>query len=655
MPQIPIIKELIIIFSVSLIIISLFKKLNMPSIPGFLIAGIIIGPQGLSLINELGNIQVMAEIGVMLLLFTIGLEISFSKIIELKKLFLSVGVFQVSLTTIFVSIILFIIGVDVKQSILFGILVSISSTAIILKILSDKNELESPHGKFSLSISIFQDLAFVPLMMIIPLISSGFKENYSGVITKLIASIIILVIAVFASRYLMPKIMLQLANLRLREAFTIGVVFLILGLSYLTESIGLSLALGAFIAGLILSETDFSHQVIADIIPLKDAFNSMFFVSIGLLLNLSYVIQFPYLILIATIGIILLKSLIIFLIIIFQKYPPRIGIVTGIGLAQVGEFSFVLSQAGIRYDLIQADYYSAFLASSIASMLLTPFLFQLASKYSFRIKDYESPVTKKMSGDKLPLLKNHVIVGGYGLNGRNLARVLKETGINYIVLELNSKVVKEFKAKKERINYGDITRRDILLNANIKEASVIVFLISDLTSSKVGIRLAKELNPKIYCIVRTRFIDEVEELIKLGADEVIPEEFETSLQIFSKVLEKYHIPVNIIAKQANIIRNEAYVMLRKEPSEFHPLSQIDKILAEGLTESYFVEETNPNLNKNIKELNIRQLTGATIIAIIRGGKNITNPSGSEEIKTGDILVIYGNHLSVDKALDLLSA
>ena len=654
MPQFQIIKELIVIFSVSLIIISIFKKLNLPSIPGFLIAGIIIGPQGLRLINEMSNIQVMAEIGVMLLLFTIGLEISFSKILELKKLFLSVGAIQVVLTAVLACIILISIGIDIKQSILLGILISISSTAIILKILSEKNELESPHGNFSLSISIFQDLAFVPLMIIVPLIAVGFEENYLDVITKLSASFIILIVAVFASRYLMPKIMLQLANLRLREAFTIGVIFLILGFSYLTESIGLSLALGAFIAGLILSETDFSHQVIADIIPLRDAFNSLFFVSIGLLLNLNYVLQFPYLILIATFGIILFKSLIIFLIIVFQKYPPRIGIVTGIGLAQVGEFSFVLAQTGLRYNLIQADFYSAFLASSIATMMLTPFLFQLASKYSYSVKDLDTPVTRRMSSKKMTELKNHVIVGGYGLNGRNLARVLKETGINYAVLELNPKVVKEFKEKKERINYGDITRRDILQNLNIKEANVIVFLISDLTSTKLGIKLAKELNPKIYCIVRTRFINEVEALIKLGADEVIPEEFETSLQIFSKVLEKYHIPVNIVMKQANIIRNEAYSLLRKEQSGVQPLSQIDKILAEGLTESYLVEDSNPNLEKSIKELNIRQVTGATIIAIIREGKNITNPSGSEIIKPGDMLVIYGNHMSVDKAIDLLN-
>ena len=654
MPQVQIIKELIIVFSVSLIIISIFKKLNLPSIPGFLIAGIIIGPQGLRLINEMSNIQVMAEIGVMLLLFTIGLEISFNKILELKKLFLSVGALQVILTTLLATVVLLLIGINTRQSVLLGILISISSTAIILKILSERNELESPHGKFSLSISIFQDLAFVPLMVFIPLAAAGFKGNYIDLITKLILSVLILAVAVFASRYLMPKIMHQLANLRLREAFIIGVVFLILGFSYLTESIGLSLALGAFIAGLILSETDFSHQVIADIIPLRDAFNSMFFVSIGLLLNLKYVVQFPYLILIATAGIILLKALIIFLIIVFQKYPVRIGIVTGIGLAQVGEFSFVLAQGGVRYNLIQADFYSAFLASSIASMMLTPFLFQLASKFSFRMKDIDTLATKRMSTKKLSELKNHVIVGGYGLNGRNLARVLKETGINYTVLELNPKVVKEFKEKKERINYGDITRRDILLNLNIQEANVIVFLISDLAATKLGIRLAKELNPKIYCIVRTRFINEVEALIKLGADEVIPEEFETSLQIFSKVLEKYHIPVNIVMKQANIIRNEAYSLLRKDSSAAQPLSQIDKILAEGLTESYFVEESNPNLEKSIKELNLRQVTGATIIAIIRDGKNITNPSGSEKIKCGDMLVLYGNHLSVDKAIDLLN-
>ncbi len=654
MHKIEVIQQLVIILSISLAIIFLFKKINLPSIPGFLIAGIIIGPYGLGLIKDLSNIEAMAEIGVVLLLFTIGLEVSVSKIKRLKNLILTAGGLQLFLTTIISTAAFFILGLELKQSIFLGLLVSISSTAIVLKLLSDRNEIDAPHGKFALSISIFQDLAFVPIIVIIPILGTGKDVSLLNGFNKLVISFVLFVAAVFIFKFILPKILRRLAEIRLREAFTIGVILLILGSALVTESIGLSLALGAFIAGLILSETDFSHQVVADIIPLKDAFNSLFFVSIGLLLDLNYIVKFPVPSIILTFGLIGIKVLVIFLIIIFMKYPPRVGVLVGFLLAQVGEFSFVLIQVGMKYNIINSDQYTAFLTSSIATMLLTPIIYQIVPKLSVRFTKFDSPTINSLKKSGAESLKNHVIIGGYGLNGRNLARVLKETGIKYIVLELNPKTVKDSKEKNENLIYGDITKREVLEEAGIKNASVICFLISDPLSTRYGIKMVRELNPKIHCIVRTRYINEVEELLKLGADEVIPEEFETSLQIFNKVLQRYHIPVNIVVKQANIIRQESYGMLRKDSSGFHPLSQIDKILAEGLTESYFVEDSNLNLNKSIKELNIRALTGATVIAVIRSGKTITNPSGKERLNSGDTLVLYGNHLSVDNAVGLLN-
>jgi len=654
MDKIQVIQQLVIILSVSLAIIFLFKRINLPSIPGFLIAGIIIGPYGLGLIKDLSNIKAMAEIGVILLLFTIGLEVSISKIKLLKNLIITAGSWQLFLTTLISGAAFFLWGMELKQSIFLGLLVSISSTAIVLKLLADRSEIDSPHGKFALSISIFQDLAFVPIIVIIPMLGTSKDANFLTGFNKLIISIVLFVFAVIIFRFILPKILKQLAEIRLREAFTIGVILLILGSAYVTESIGLSLALGAFIAGLILSETDFSHQVVADIIPLKDAFNSLFFVSIGLLLDVNYIFQFPIPSIILTIGLIGIKALVIFFIIVFMKYPPRVGIIAGLLLAQVGEFSFVLIQVGMNYNIINSDQYAAFLTASVTTMLLTPIIYQVTPKLSQRFTKFDSFAANSMKESLDKALKNHVIIGGYGINGKNLARVLRETGIKYIALELNPKTVKNFKEKNENLIYGDITKREVLEEAGIKTAAVICFLISDPLSTRFGIKMVKEINPHIYCIVRTRYINEVEELIKLGADEVIPEEFETSLQIFSKVLRQYHIPINIIAKQANIIRLESYGLLRKESTESHLLSQIDKILAEGLTETYFVEDSNININKSIRELNIRALTGATIIAIIRAGHTKTNPAGKEVLFPGDTLVFYGNHISVDNAVRLLN-
>lgn len=646
------IRDIIIIFLVSLPIIFLFKKLNLPSIVGFLVAGIIIGPYGFKLITETENIKALAEIGVILLLFSIGLEVSFGRLMKMKKFLLVAGGLQVLLTIILAAVLFYATGIGITSSIFFGMLISLSSTAIVLRVLSERNEVDAPQGKIALSILVFQDLAIVPMMLFLPILGMGEDVSIFGIIFKLLVAIAFLAGIIVISRYLMPGLLFQLANLRIREAFIIGIILLILGTAYLTEMIGLSLALGAFIAGLILSETDFTHQIVAEIIPFKDAFNSLFFVSIGLLLNYNFVTENPLFVILLTTGIVIPKALVIFLIVVFMKYPARIALITALSLAQIGEFSFVLSGAGMEYKLIESQYYNAFLAGSIITMLITPFLIQLAPHLAARLKF--SLFSENMLADSSSKLKDHVIIAGFGLNGRNVARVLKETGIKYIILDINPERIREYKAKKENIIYGDVTRKDVLQDAGIDKASIIVLAISDPASTRIGIRLVKDLNPSIYTIVRAHFINEIDELKKLGADEIIPEEFETSLQIFSKVLEKYHIPINIIMKQVNIIRAESYEMLRKEPEDVHILSHIDRILAEGVTETYFVEETNPNANKTLTELNIRAKTGATIIALMRDGKNITNPSGNECIKPNDTLVLYGTHLAVDKAINLLS-
>lgn len=253
------------------------------------------------------------------------------------------------------------------------------------------------------------------------------------------------------------------------------------------------------------------------------------------------------------------------------------------------------------------------------------------------------------------MLSNHVIIAGFGLNGRNLARVLKETGINYIVIELNPETVKKEKFKGEKIIYGDITKEQILSQVSIKTANAIVFAISDPASLRRGLNLAKKLNPSIYSIVRTRFASDIDDLLNLGADEAIPEEFETSIQIFSIVLKRFHIPLNVIMKQVNLLRSEAYSLMRKEPGKFHALTNIDEFLAAGITETYYISENNTFIDSTIAKMNLRVKTDATIIAIVREKQTITNPSGKEIIQAHDTLVITGNHKAVDDAIEYLNS
>jgi CPA2 family monovalent cation:H+ antiporter-2 len=643
-----IIKDIVVILLVSIPIILLFNKLKLPSIAGFLIAGMIIGPFGFKLIANIDEINIMAEVGVILLLFTIGLEFSLKELAKMKKLLLFGGGLQVLITILAAAILLYSFGMELRQAIFFGMLVSLSSTAIVLKLLSDRGELQTPQGKISVGILIFQDLAIVPMFLLVDILGTSGEVDFISILIRLLTAIGVIAFILFAAKYLSPKLLYYLARTRIRELFTVGIILILLGTAYLTHNFGLSFALGAFIAGLILSESEYSTQITAEIIPFKDVFNSIFFVSVGLLLNINYVINFPVEVVLSATGIIILKSIIIFVLVLSMKYPSRIAILSALGLAQIGEFSFILAQQGGK---LLGDYSDILLSSAIITMIITPLLIRfsaLAADKSKSIKNVQD--TKEDKGK----IDGHVIIAGFGLNGRNLAHVLKETGINYMIIEMNPDTVKKERAKGENIIFGDISREEVLQTARIKTAKVIVVAISDRTISRKVIRLAKQMNKEIFVLIRTRFVEEIEDLIGLGADAVIPEEFETSIQIFRRVLAQYHIPLNLVMQQVNILRGESYKWLRSEKSSSNVFSHLDEILAAGIAESFYLNEDNINTGKTLAELNIRAKTDATVLAIIREGKTISNPAASEKLLSGDTLVITGTHKAVDSAFNLLS-
>ncbi|MDZ7626729.1 MAG: cation:proton antiporter [Ignavibacteriaceae bacterium] len=646
-----IIKDIVLILLVSIPIIAIFNRIQLPSIVGFLIAGIILGPSVLKIISNPEQIEMMAEIGVILLLFSVGLEVSLKELLDIKKIVLIGGGLQVLATILLSSIIIYVIGIPAKQAIFFGMLISLSSTVIVLKLLSDKDELDAPHGKISLGILIFQDLAIVPMFLIVDLLGTSDQISFGEVSVRLLTAFGAVAVIILLAKYLSPHILYRLAKLRMKEIFTVGVLLLLLGTAYLTYSLGLSFALGAFIAGLIFSESEYSHQIIADTLPLRDAFNSLFFVSIGLLLNLSFVIENPLIVIASSLGIVLLKAMIVFLIVIILKYPVRIAVLVGIGLAQVGEFSFILGEYGFRLNLVPPELFNILISSTIITMILTPFLFKLAPGIAGKSGKLDQSKSKKKLIEKV---QDHVIIAGFGLNGRNLAHVLKETGIKYVIIEMNPDTVKKEKSKGENIIYGDIGNYEVLKTSLINTAKVFVIAISDRSTSRRAVKLAKQLNSNIFVIVRTRFMKETEDLTKLGADMVIPEEFETSIQIFRQVLEQYHVPLNVIMQQVNLLRGESYRYLRSEEGTEVAFTHIDEILSARLTDTFYINEENKFVGKTIGDLNLRNRTDATIIAIVRKGTTITTPSAKDILQAGDTLVITGTHKAVDIAFDLLS-
>ncbi|MEK6599905.1 MAG: cation:proton antiporter [Deltaproteobacteria bacterium] len=653
MEGLPLLRDIIILMGVSVPIIFIFHRFGMPTIVGFLATGVIIGPHGFGLITEAGTVENLAQIGVVMLLFTIGLELSFAKLRNVGREAVIGGGLQIIFTTAIVIIIAGIFKEPLPQAMLFGFIIAQSSTAIILKILSDRGEIDSSHGRLCMGIVIVQDIAVVPMVILLQHI--GKVEGITAfLVAKSILTAGLAVAAILTAAYiLVPRILYQVVKLRNREIFIITALFLCLGIAWLTSRVGLSLAIGAFIAGLVISESEYSHQIVAEVLPFRDVFSSLFFISIGMLLEFNYFLyHLPYIFPMAC-AIIILKILVIIGIGQILRYPLRLAIIVGIGLSNIGEFSFVLMKAGEEYGLLSKDMYQTFIAASILTMLAIPLLFEKSQRIALQLAHIFG--AKEMSSaETAPKgLSNHVIIAGYGLNGQNTANVLKATGIEYIILDMNTDRISKAKKKGHRALFGDISHPEILKKAAVKRARVIVFAVSDPVATRMALKAAKDINPSVHAIARTRYTGEVDALYKLGANQVISEEFETSVEIFARVLEEYHIPTNIIQNQIDLIRHEGYAMLRGMSLSKERLMELTSLFAASITSTFLITEDSQAADKTLSELDLRKKTGTTIIAIVRGSKAVTSLSADITIHAGDVLVLLGSHAQLDKAMRML--
>ncbi|HEY5593733.1 MAG TPA: cation:proton antiporter [Nitrospiria bacterium] len=574
MPQTEFVRDLVVIFGLSVAVVLVFHRLRLPSIVGFLIAGGLVGPYGLNLIDDLERVEVLAEVGVVLLLFTIGLEFSLARLARIRAFAIGGGALQVGLTialTAFVGFFLF--RTSVQSGVFWGFLAALSSTAIVLKILMERGELDSPHGRLALAILIFQDLIVVPMMMVLPLLSGNVREGSVDILLTLARSLAFIGAVLVASRWLVPRALALVVRARSRELFVITVLLICAGIAWLAEVNGLSLALGAFIAGLVISESEYSHQALADIMPFRDSFNSLFFVSIGMLLDVRlFVSAFPLVLLLAA-AVLLMKGAVAAGVTLAMGYPVRVAILVGLSLPQVGEFSFVLAQAGQDIGLLTQPGYQFFLVISILTMIAAPFLIQIGPRLSRRVESlgrlagWRRRRRSVELSPSAPVLQGHVIIAGYGLNGRNLARVLREGNIPYVILDLHGEAVRRGRAHGEPLFFGDVTQSEVLRHVRIKDARVLVVAVSDPFAVRRAVRVARQANPHIHIVVRTRYVKEVDDLLRLGANEVVPEEFETSLEIFDLVLRQYDVPQRDIAKKQEEIRREGYALLRRPDAD----------------------------------------------------------------------------------------
>jgi len=638
-------------FTLAILVIYLCQKMQIPSTVGLLITGILAGPNGLALIKNVHTVDLMAELGVILLLFTIGLEFSLGKLLQIRKTVLVGGTFQVALTTLVIAIIMVQVGQPVGQAIFIGFLVSLSSTAIVLKIVQDRAEIDSPYGRSTLAILIFQDLIIIPMMLFTPLLGGSSSPGESPLLlfSKVILILVMLYVGV---KWAVPFILHLIARQRSRELFLISIVTICMAVAWFTSSLGLSLSLGAFLAGLLISESEYSHQALGNILPFKDVFTSIFFVSIGMLLDVNVFLQQPLEVVAITVAVIMIKAAVGILAIIILGFPLRTAVLTGLALGQVGEFSFILSKVGINYGLLSPEFNQIFIAVSVLTMAFAPFMIALAPRAAQSC--LRMPLPAKLKSGFVPEiteetnpLTDHLIIIGYGVNGRNLARAAEASGIPYMIIEHNPDTVREEKRKGEPIFFGDATQVEVLQHAKLTEARVVVIAISDAAATVRITDIIRRISPAVHIMVRTRYVQEIKPLYAVGANDVITQEFETSIEIFSLVLKKYLVPRDDIEAFIAEVRSDGYEMLRSLSRRSPTFRDIKLHHHDAEIVNLVVEPGSGAVGKTLGQLDLRGKLGGSVLLIQRGAQTIVNPGRDDSLQADDQVIVFGTPATVN--------
>ena len=639
--------DIILILSFAIAIIVVTTNLKLPPLIGFLLTGIIIGPSVLSLVSSLAEIEILAEIGIMLLMFTIGLEFSLEKIKLMKKNFLFFGGIQVGASLIIFSVLLYLLGLTYSQSFFGGFILTLSSTAIILKSLKDKGTINTPTGMKMTGVLLFQDAALIPFLILMPTIVN-FKGSFSpDILLDILISVVGILALLLLGRFLLPKLFTLILDYRLPELFMVSVFVIIFGIAFIAYGLGASLAMGAFIAGVALSDTDHAHHVNTELIPSRHLFNSIFFISIGMFVDVSFFTANVLEVVSFTLVIIIIKAIIIFSIFYFSKHSRSEGIITAFGLAHIGEFSFILLKLSQSSNLYTDYFYQIFLSSAVLSMFFIPLIFHFGEKLA-----HNNTFKKEIKTDPTNIVKlvNHTIIAGFGVNGQSIARTLKLIGVPFNIIEANPATVKSFKKQGFPIHYGELDRKENLVSMGLNNASLLVIAISDIEAAKRAIKLARSIRKDIKIIVRANYYSQVEPMYKLGANLVLSQDLETSLTFLFNILKYYKLPDHIIRVQTNLLRKEHYKFFsNSEPDKNWNITSFGEL--EKDNEMFFVSTNSKLIGEVLINLPVVENKIVKIIGIIRDDIVHTESLDNYTLQQYDTLIFYGNHGNIQKAID----
>lgn len=640
--DIAILQNISAILITAVIVLLIFNKLKLPTMIGLFITGIVLG----HLINDTTMISTLSELGVVFLLFIIGLEFSVEKFSAIKRYALAGGILQVSLTTILITLLGLAIGLNLKSAIFLGFLVSFSSTAIVMKIMHQKHLTHSLQGRVTLGILIFQDIAVIVVILLIPLL--GGESINLNAIPNIIITIIGLAILIFVgAKWFIPLALKDAAKTKNRDLFLLLTLFLCMGTTFATSFIGIGPELGAFIAGLLISNTEYSHQTLGYVQPFQDVFMSLFFISIGLMVNLHLFLYNIWIILILTVIILIINFTATLITGMVLKLPTKVSITIAILLSQIGEFSFVLASEGMKYGLMTSRFFSIFLGVSILTMSLTPFLQKMTPKIikQFRKINYfqvdNELKTLPEEFEEVKPIEDHVILVGLGRVGKQMTKACNQFNVPILAVDMNPIVVEQQQELGVPIIYGNASNESVLKELRVTSAQCIVISASTYEGTLKTIDTARRLNPDIHIIVRTKYLKNIEEVIDAGADEVIPKEFETSILMFTRIMDYYQKDMDEIADAVNNLRSDNYDAFRSVSSE-----DVSAYLSNSFTDIE-VDSVRVYNDAHISDFPFEK-HDLTITSVIRENNTITNIKNSFLFLEDDIILFTGQRNDINK-------
>ncbi|HEX8978261.1 MAG TPA: monovalent cation:proton antiporter-2 (CPA2) family protein [Parasulfuritortus sp.] len=633
---------ILLLLTAAVLVTTLFRTFRLPALLGYVVVGILLGPSVFNVAPRDEQVRNLAEFGVVFLMFSIGLEFSLAKLKTMRRLVFGLGGLQVVLTMLLATALSLAAGVGIEAGLALGGALAMSSTAIVVKLLAERNELDTQHGRRIIGVLLFQDLAVVPLLIFIPALASGAAMAEAMAYAGAKAVLALGLILVLGQRLLRPWFHM-VASRKSSELFMLNVLLITLGLAYVTDLAGLSLALGAFVAGMLISETEYRYQVEGDIRPFRDVLMGLFFVTIGMQLDISAVLN--QLTGTLTMLALLILGKLLLIVPLARRFSSDWGTAlrTGLGLAQAGEFGLVLLALAGNYQLVPFDMKQAALAAMILSMLLAPFLMQHGEKLARRLaggawleqaKGVHEIVVKSFGVSK------HVILCGYGRSGQNLARILEAEGVPFIALDDDPKRVREAAAAGDNVVFGDCTRAEVLTAAGLNRARAIVISFAHTPTALQVLATAHRLRPDAPVIVRTLDESDLDKLMAAGAVEVVPEVLEGALMLGSQTLLMTGIPLGTVLKRIRTMRELRYSTLRGHFKGLTDEEEDDGSGQEHLT-ALHMETGLRGIGRTLAELDL-EAAGARVLAVRRHGIRATDPTPETRLAPGDIVILRGS-------------